>query len=86
MGVNIDMVFLLKCHLCVSFMFFLQDSVFIYIYIYIYIYIHTTFPPTFPFLRVVFPAITILETSRCFPILCNLGYEITQGCMNFFKK
>jgi hypothetical protein len=37
MGVNIDMVFLLKCHLFVI-MFFLQDNVFSFKKIHIYIY------------------------------------------------
>jgi hypothetical protein len=43
--VSIDMVFLLKCHLCFI-PFLLQDNV---LYIYIYIYIYTVFPPMYPF-------------------------------------
>jgi hypothetical protein len=79
-----DMVFLLKCHLCVSLCFscnimlyFFKNYIYIYIYIYIFffflIFLYTAFPPAFPFFEGLFRIVPVSETHKRFPFSCNLA-------------
>jgi hypothetical protein len=72
MTVNIDMGFLIKCHLHVSFLFSCKMMCYIYIYIYIYIY---RVSPCTHFVGVMFPDVPFSETCTHFHISCNLGSD-----------
>jgi hypothetical protein len=81
-----DMVFLLKCHICVSLCFSCNIMLYLkknYIYIYIFFFffffffliffLYTAFPPTFPFFEGLFHIVSVSETQKPFPVLCKLG-------------
>jgi hypothetical protein len=84
-----DMVFLLKCHLCVSLCFscnimlyFFKNYIYIYIYIFFFFFfffnfffLYTVFPPTFPFFEGLFRIVPVSETQNRFSILCNLALD-----------
>jgi hypothetical protein len=83
-----DMVFLLKCHLCVSLcfscniMFYLKKTIYIYIYIYFFfIFLYTRFPRRFHFLRACFVPSRFgnLETfPRFVQLRCTLEVQSIQ--------
>jgi hypothetical protein len=77
-----DMVFLLKCHLCVSLCFSCNIMLYFlknYIYIYIYMAFPPTFPPAFPFFEALFCIVPVLETQKHFLVSCNLGPRCIVG-------